>query len=153
MFSVNTHYSLYSISYRDKAVAKIVNMGDGEITVYSTVLRWKSLRQSASGIFSASAYWFLAVTQAKLNQWPCFFFFDLEGKWTDLKHFLKKNLVSTGCRYLHRFLKWDIDLMRLEAYSTAAAFTENSAVFPGSIWFKKSLTFTGLLTSRSKKLL
>lgn len=62
------------------------------------------------------------------------FFFDLGGKWTDLKHFLKKKIpVSTGCRYLHRFLKWDIDLMRLEAYSTAAAFTENSAVFPG--WF------------------
>lgn len=81
---------------------------------------------------SASAYWFLAVTKAKLNQRPCFF--DLEGKWKDLKHFFKKILGSTGCRYLHRFLKWDIDLMRLEAYSTAAAFTENSAVFRGSIW-------------------
>lgn len=131
MFSVNTHYSLYSISYTDRAVAKIVNMGDGKITVYSTVLRWKSLWQSASGIFSASAYWFLAVKKAKLNQRLCFF--DLEGKWKDLKHFFLKILVSTGCRYLHRFLKWDIDLMRLEAYSTAAAFTENSAVFPGSV--------------------
>lgn len=60
------------------------------------------------------------------------FFFYLEGKWKDLNHFFKK-IVRTGCRYLHRFLKWDIDLMRLEAYSTAAAFTENSAVFSGSV--------------------
>lgn len=75
----------------------------------------------------------LAVTKAKLNQRPCFgFFFYLEGKWKDLNHFFKK-IVSAGCRYLHRFLKWDIDLMRLEAYSTAAAFTENSAVFSGSV--------------------
>lgn len=71
--------------------------------------------------------------KGKIKPATMFFWSGREGE--RFITFKKKNLVSTGCRYLHRFLKWDIDLMRLEAYSTAAAFIENSAVFPGSVWF------------------